>query len=809
MQEIRRRRAIAIGLRARAPVYVRVLALALLAAGLTYVGLSYWRSRSRTEFRMRGGPTELSTEVVRRVEGFEHTETRNNKLYLKVTAARELTFADGHHELEDVRMELHPETGEKPDTISARRTIVFDDNRRVSFAGNVEIETRDSLRAKTEAIEYNINEEVGRTDVAISFERENVRGRADGATVDAKNKKLELRGGVEITVEPDAQASNNPAHSALPVSPSRGVPVTVRSAQAHFDQNSLQLSFSGGATAEQGTDVMSGETLAATLSERKRVRHVAARNRAYLRSSTQGRAAEVHAAEMDFDFDAEQKLKAARALRDVRANTIDSDADVVLQTPGELFVDFVAQGDRSILKEMRAGSRPVVTLSAPKSKAGDPKAANKRLTADSVRLFWRTTGRDLERAEAEGNAELFVEPVQAVPEADRKTLLAPRFNCEFYEEGNLAREFVASGGTKAVVDPVQPSERRATRTLTSQTMTARFVRETQDVERLDAAGDARFQELERTLTSQKMAAVFNAQALARVDATGAAKFNERDRNGQAATVTYTTGDQVVRLRGGEPVVWDARARLKATEIDSDTFNKISYGRGRATTTYYSQEQTGGATPFGKLKSPVFIVAAEAEFQHETGLGIYTGNARAWQDDNFVKADKIILRREQRRMEGEGNVQSALYQARRKDSSGARAVVPVFASSRRMFYADAERLLHYEGAVDIKQGTERINSEVADVYLRGDAYEVERTIAQRAVVVTQPGKRGTGERGEYTAADETVVLTGNPARVEDSQQGTSESRRLTVYLRENRVVSDGGQSKQNTGRVHSTHKIRKQ
>ncbi|HEV2706522.1 MAG TPA: LPS export ABC transporter periplasmic protein LptC [Pyrinomonadaceae bacterium] len=806
MQEIRRRRAIAIGLRARAPVYVRVLALALLAAGLTYVGLSYWRSRNRPEFRMRSGPTELSTEVVRRVEGFEHTETRNNKLYLKVTAARELTFADGHHELEDVRMELHPETGEKPDTISARRTIVFDDNRRVAFSGNVEIETRDSLRAKTEAIEYNINEEVGRTDVAISFERENVRGRADGATVDAKNKKLELRGGVEITVEPDANSSTG--NAALPASPARGVPVTIRSAQAHFDQNTLHLSFSGGATAEQGADVMSGETLAATLSERKRVRHVAARGNSYLRSSTQGRAAEVRAADMDFDFDGEQKLKAARAVRDVRANTIDSDADVALQTAGELFVNFVAQGDRSILREMRAGSRPVITLSAPKSKAGDPKAANKRLTADSVRLFWRTAGRDLERAEAEGNAELFVEPVQAVPEADRKTLFAPRFNCEFYEEGNLAREFVAAGGAKAVVDPVQPSERRGTRTLTSQTMTARFVRETQDVERLDAAGEARFQELERTLTSQKMTAVFNAQALERVDAAGSAKFNERDRNGQAANVSYTAGDQVVRLRGGEPVVWDSRARLKAAEIDSDTFNKISYGRGRATTTYYSQEQTGGATPFGKLKSPVFIVAAEAEFQHETGLGIYTGSARAWQDDNFVKADKIILRREQRRMEGEGNVQSALYQARRKDASGGRTVVPVFATSRRMFYADAERLLHYEGAVDIKQGTERINSEVADVYLRGDAYEVERTIAQHAVVVTQPGKRGTGDRGEYTAADETVVLTGNPARVEDAQQGTSESRRLTVYLRENRVVSDGGQSKQNTGRVHSTHRIRK-
>jgi lipopolysaccharide export system protein LptA len=191
------------------------------------------------------------------------------------------------------------------------------------------------------------------------------------------------------------------------------------------------------------------------------------------------------------------------------------------------------------------------------------------------------------------------------------------------------------------------------------------------------------------------------------------------------------------------------------------------------------------------------------------VGIYTGAARTWQDDNFVKADRITLRREQSRMEGEGNVQSALYQARRKDPSGARTVVPVFASSTTMFFSDPDHLLHYEGNVDIKQGTERINSQKADVYLQAETYEAERTVAEGNVVVTQPGKRGTGDWAQYTAADETVVLTGTPARVVDSDQGTTESNRLTVYLRENRVVSDAGESRQSPGRVRTTHKVKKQ
>jgi len=117
------------------------------------------------------------------------------------------------------------------------------------------------------------------------------------------------------------------------------------------------------------------------------------------------------------------------------------------------------------------------------------------------------------------------------------------------------------------------------------------------------------------------------------------------------------------------------------------------------------------------------------------------------------------------------------------------------------------LLHYEGHVDVKQGTDRVTSEVCDVFLMKESGEVERSLAQRSVVLTQPGRRGTGDWAQYTAADDTFVLKGNPARVEDAEQGNSEAPRLTVYLRENRVVSDDPRGAQSTGRVHSTHRIR--
>jgi lipopolysaccharide export system protein LptA len=812
MQEIRRRKVWGLGLRIAAPKLGRALALLLLVAGVVAVGISYWRLKDTTTFRLRPGQAQLSNEVVGVIEHLEHREMKGERLWVLLKADKDVKYSDGHHQLENVYLEVYPDQGDRPDKITARQTLTNEDNTQFLFTGDVQIETRDNLKVRSESVEYEVKTEAANITTPVSFERENIAGRSDSAHLDAKAKKLDLKGAVEITVSPEAGAAP-PAAAQPAVIPKVNLkqPLTLKSAQAVFDQASMKIDFTGGATAEQGRDVMSGDTLTGQLNEQKRVKYITARTNAYLRSMNEGHAAEVFAEQLDFYFNDEQKLVAAHGLRNVRAKSIGADSDAELVATDSLDVDFAVQADRSVVKEMRAGGRPVLTLAAPKSKAGDPKAANKRVTADAVRLFWRESGRDLERAEANGNADLLVEPSQPTPVADRKRLYASAFKCYFFESGNLARNFDATGDAKAVIEPYQETEKRGVRTLTSHEMAATFVRETQDVESFVAAGDAKFTERQRTLTSQKMTASFSraTSALETVEAVDDAKFNELDRNGQSSTITYTAGDGVVKLRGGEPVVWDSRARLKATEIDSDTVNKVSNARGKVSTTYYSQEQTGGAAPFKNTKSPVFIASNAAEFQHETGVGVYTGNARAWQDDNFVKADRLVLRNQQKRMEGDGNVQSALYQARRKEANGERVVVPVFATSRSMSYSDAERVLHYAGAVDIRQGSERIESEVSDVYLLKETYEVERTVSERAVVVTQPGRRGTGDRSEYTAADEVVVLTGNPARVEDAEKGSSESKRMTVFLRENRVISDGGPSPQSTGRVRTTHKIKKQ
>ena len=771
MQELTKRRAVAIGLRARVPLVARIVALSILIAGVVFIAVSYYRLRNNTPFRLKSGVPELSKEVTGTILGYEQRITKHDRLFLLVKASKDVTFSDNHHELENVSVAVYPPEGDQPDQITANRAIYDPRTSVISFLGTVKIETKDGLKVNTESLSFDQNTEVAQTDEAVSFDRQNVSGRSLGAVVEAKTKKLELKKDVEIVVAPEVlkDPQSKPASN-------RAKPVTIRSAQARFLQEWMILSFFGGVTAEQETEIMSGDTLNALVTNEKRIHRLELRGNSYLRSMQPGRAAEVYAVDMDFYLDKDQRLERAVGMKDVRSQTLDADAQARLSGANLVEVKFQAQSDRSVLKEMRTEGRSVVNLAAPQSKANDSRAANKRLTADNIKLIWRTNGRDLEKAEAVGNAELFVDPVVKNAQADNKTLNAPRFDCEFFETGNLAKTFTANGGAKAVIVPVVQNDRRGTRTLTSDKMVASFVRETQDVDRFDAQGNA--------------------------------KFNEFDRNGTAATISYVAAEDIVRLRGGDPTVWDSRGRTKAAELDSDLRNHVSYSRGKTATTYYSQDQTNNATPFGKTKSPVYISSDRGEFHHDQAFAVYIGNARAWQDDNFVRADKLTIYVNDKKMEASGHVQSGLYNAHRRSQSG-NDTVPVFASSDWMNYSEPKRLLHYEGNVDIRQGTDRITSGSADVFLAKDTSNMERTVAERNVVLTQPNRKGTGDWVQYTTADEVAVLRGNPARVEDATQGSTEGGRLTVYVREGRVIADDQRGPQSPGRVKSVHKVRKQ
>ena len=253
------------------------------------------------------------------------------------------------------------------------------------------------------------------------------------------------------------------------------------------------------------------------------------------------------------------------------------------------------------------------------------------------------------------------------------------------------------------------------------------------------------------------------------------------------------------------MVWDAKGRTQADEIDYDRERDETHARGDVRTTYYSRETSNDSTPFKNTKSPIFITSERADARNEDGVAIYTINARGWQDDNFVKADRIELYQDDQRMVAIGNVESALYQVKRETSPGKREEVPGFATAERMTYSDTERKVHYEGSVKARQGTDRIDAAVVDVYLKQEVNEVDHMNAEGNVVLTQPGRRGTGDKLAYSSDDGRAVLSGRTARVDDVEKGSTMGSQLTFYSRDDRVSVE---NQQGAGRVKSIHRLTK-
>ena len=150
-------------------------------------------------------------------------------------AARDITFTDDHHELEQVNLAVYPPVGESRIRFCKQGHLRSEEVCHYVF-GNVRVETKDALKVSTETIAYDQNSEIAQTERPISFDRENVSGHSTGAVVESKTKKLESKKDVEITVAPEALKDRE--RQAVV---DRSRPVTIRSAHASFEQETMKM----------------------------------------------------------------------------------------------------------------------------------------------------------------------------------------------------------------------------------------------------------------------------------------------------------------------------------------------------------------------------------------------------------------------------------------------------------------------------------------------------------------------------------------------------------------------------------------
>ncbi len=547
---------------------------------------------------------------------------------------------------------------------------------------------------------------------------------------------------------------------------SNGVTSTVAGDTIVYDQLGSKATVTGNARSSQGTSSVSGNLINAVFYPERTLKSANVIGSAVMDQASDDRITKVTANELLALFSKTSGLENAKAIGSPVAVVTPAESKefskVTMSAPNTLEMVFKGEG---LIERMQTDGRTIVRIDVPNN-AED--AANKIVIADSVRTFFHADGKNLAKAEAVGRAELHIKPIRQTAENYRSVTSAPRFDCDFFATGNNAKSCVAGTKTKTIRTPLVASDGRGVQTLSSDRVIASFREGSNALDTLNASGDA--------------------------------KFTELDRNATSDSFMFTSSSGVLNLRGGEPTVWNDQARTRASEIDWLTKEQRSSLRGRVSSTYYNQAATGNATPFTKTNKPVFITSDSAEFNHAMQTAVYTGNARGWQEENYIRTDQLTIKQKEGQLNADGSVQSLLSQAAAGSKSD-----PVNASSERMSYNRETRIVRYENSVDIRRGSDRLTGKVANVFL-DENNEVSRSEIEGDVVITQPDKKATGEFARYEAAEEVVYLRGSPATIDDSVNGSSKASEFTVYMKTKRVLANSSGKPAAAGRIRSVYKV---
>ncbi|MGE0132493.1 MAG: LPS export ABC transporter periplasmic protein LptC [Blastocatellales bacterium] len=775
-------------LKEKIPAIGRIVSLLVLIVAIVVIVAAFIRARKHAPpTGIEKGPPVLTGKVTSIIEGYKYfkNDEKTGREKLRLLAAKDIAYEDGRHELEKVDLtafgqgEGAVEKG-KSLRVVADRGFYLRDQSRVTFAGNVKVTSSDGLEVTTETLTYEQQSETASTEAPVQFRHGEISGSSLGATLHAKDRNLILPKNPHV-ISQSANLDSDPNKS----DPNKkdGQPVEIRGDRANYVENGGMVRFESNVNITQGERLGRADVVTGVINpQTKKIERIELRGNSMLKSQEKGKASEAQSRDMDFYFDEAQRIKTAVAYGAARALSLEPDAPREI-TAERMEIYYKPNEKGSDIQSIVTQGRTVMKLEAVEASANKNDWSDRVIEADAVHANFREDGKNLARAEAAGNAVMTITPKRVTPDAETKKLRAPRFIAEFFDTGNAIKTFVADPNAIAEFEPMQPESKnkdgktvkRLKKTLSGKKLIANFSQQTQDVADLIVEGDAKFTDSERTAT--------------------------------AARGIYTASNSVVAMRG-KPQLWDSSSRANANEIDANIETGESELRGHVRTTYFSRESTGGSAPFKNKKGPVTVASDRALVKHNEGAARYIGNARAWQDDDFVRAENIELDKGERVMTAWGAAQSAFYDFEREVEKGRKQIAPIFASSDRIVYTDANRTTHYEGSVKIRQGSDRIDAATADAVV-DEEHKLVSLTASKGVVMTQPSRRATGDQVVYTAATDTAILTGNLAMVEDRErEAVTKSPKLTLHLRDARIEANDDNNVESGAkrRVKTTHRI---
>jgi lipopolysaccharide transport protein LptA len=280
---------------------------------------------------------------------------------------------------------------------------------------------------------------------------------------------------------------------------------------------------------------------------------------------------------------------------------------------------------------------------------------------------------------------------------------------------------------------------------------------------------------------------------------GAFKYSDPKTTASAFRANYDiAGDRIVLTTdpGWQATVTSDGQVLKAKQIEFAPRAQTARATGSVIAQLVSKGKGGGATADGTnlfpSQKPVFVNADELVMRQQQKIAQFMGNVRAWQDNNTMLANEMLVQGAGDSITARGNVRTLLYNT----STDAGRKTPMQSTSDQLVARRNERRVELTGNVSIVDETRNLKSEKATLFL-DEARKVQRMEAENGVNMaeTSTGRKGTGDKAVYHVDKKMIYVFGKPATISDPK-GNVAGQQIVFDITKDRVqvLSSDGKTK---------------
>ena len=729
----------------------------------------------------------LPPEISRRIVEFEYTERKGGKPVFHVQAELSSESGSGIHTLEGVELSRYDEAGELADKVSAREAVYKIADKKIEFSGDVRIELSDQTRIFSQRTRADLEQEVIFIDESFHFDQGRATGKGRSLIYRIPRQEVEVVGRFQLVI---------------PNGPDR---IEAQARGAKYCVSSARIELEGEAEISDSQGRLSGERMEILLTEEKQIRKVVALGEARFQSHTQQTFSgdRIHIA---LDSDSQliryfevvgapkasyeestprgvhhleaERIRGKVGARDVGLKQISARRDVTFHSSAlqirsasanHLTAWFLQDGRGLKRLELKENVSLVRNLETPHA------VGSEKLRSHFLRLEF-SGQQSLERVMAQGNVDIELNSQQGYRH------LFARESVQVNYRGGVVENIISK--ENCVLESLDHSERQQLR---APLIRARY---REGVLEHVFAGEGVVLELAakgstRQARSQRLNAVYKEGRLFEAVQSGQFHFWEKSNSDQLRRMDLKAERAVFSARQGKVTITGKKAPMLES-ADTKTFARY----------FVVDRETARISAFEEVRSTLrqgstlwqegtVVTAARMEADSDTGWIEYSGNPRILREGSVIAGKRVRFSSRLQQLVVEEKVESVLTQ------EGEEGPKEYWIEADRLVSLREKGVARYEGNVRVKTDDLQVRAPFLDVLFSSQGSTAPREIiAQGEVHMTHRDRKAQGNRAVYYPLKEKVVLTGNPACVFEAAEGNSSGRKLTFYIRENKILVEG-------------------